>query len=147
MAVNTCSPTAKVVLLESYQLQGEVQLAAFQYFKNEKYLINAYGIWKLAIQTVEDYQVEFQRQLARMKLLQLYEPVFDKSIETAFLLYERKKEQKYAKQAFLWSEKSKAINAKLGLDFSVLDKDKHFVDEELIQSLKHLEKQWEPSHS
>ena len=34
-------------------------------------------------------------QLARMKLLQLYEPVFDKAIETAFLLYELTKEQKY----------------------------------------------------
>lgn len=141
LAVNACKPTAKVVLLESYQLQGEIQLAAFQYFKNEKYLSSAYEIWQLAIQTVEDYQVEFQRQLARMKLLQLYEPVFDKAIETAFLLYERKKEQKYAKQAFLWSEKSKTINAKLGLDFSVLDKDKHFVNEELIERLKHLEKQ------
>lgn len=138
-AVNSCSPTAKVVLLESYELHGKILLAAHKAQKNQQYLREAYDMWQQAIHVIEYRQVELNRQLARMKLLKLYQPVFDHAIETAYILYEQTKNEKYALQAFVWAEKSKVINAKLGLDNTKFSRSTQH--QSFLKQLKTAEKQ------
>jgi tetratricopeptide (TPR) repeat protein len=88
-----------VILLDAYQADA----------KNKQALQGALSAFKIADQLMEMNRNTYQREESKLFFADHYRSIYEKAIETAFLLFQATNDIKYVSDAWMFMEKNKAF--------------------------------------
>jgi CHAT domain-containing protein len=97
------------VLLHGLQRKAEAFLGWYEVTKQDKYLIQAFEHYAIALKLLEQTRREYKSEESKQFLMKEFIGMYEKSIHTALQLYTKTKKNTYLEQAFQITEKSKAV--------------------------------------
>jgi len=95
--------------LEILYLKTKIQYADYQLDENVNHLANVIITLNNADNIIDNIRCKYQTQASRLLLAEQAKDLYERGIETAFLLYKKTNDKEYVKTAFRYAEKSKAI--------------------------------------
>lgn len=82
----------------------------YDHTQNEDYLLSAYNSYDQAIDLIQNIRHSFHEKGSKEFLSEIFNPIYEGGISSAFQLYKINKDKTYLEKAFSFAENIKAIN-------------------------------------
>jgi CHAT domain-containing protein/tetratricopeptide (TPR) repeat protein len=97
-------------LFRKFGTKGEILLSSYvANMKNQRVLDGAMSAFRIADQLMEMNRNIYQREESKLFFADHYRSIYEKAIETAFLLFEATQDETYRNDAWMFMEKNKAF--------------------------------------